>query len=429
MSAVWLAYRLLAPSIGAIAPAAAIFASPAERRLWAERMGRVTLKGGCDAWVHAASLGEAAAAGPLARALLALEPHARLWLTAQTRTGRARLAELGLPVSLAPIDSPQAVARFFAGISPRLVLIVETELWPHWLLHARLSQVPVVIVSARLAERSVRSYRVLGGGLRSLVSGLAGVLCQSEEDARRWRALGSPAGRTEVVGNLKNDALPRRAPSVREARAALGLAPDPPLLVLGSLRPGEVRTLARAWLGLPESLRARWQVAAVPRHPPASADLMAEARSAGQPVARRNHAGGSAAEIWPADAGAGAWRWDDRTGVLNAYYAAADVAFVGGSLLPYGGHNPLEPAAAGAAVVIGRHHPSQADAVRALERRQAVRVVSTEAELRQALETLFTDEDERRRQAEAGRTVAEVMRGTARRAVARLAEWKLWPPA
>ena len=430
MSPVWLAYRLLAPSIGAIAPAAAIFASPAERRLWSERMGRVSLKGGCDAWIHAASLGEAAAAGPLAHALLALEPRARLWLTAQTRTGRARLGELGLPVSLAPIDSPQAVARFFAGVSPRLVLIVETELWPHWLLRARLSRVPVVIVSARLAERSVRSYRVLGGGLRSLVSGLAGVLCQSEEDARRWRALGSPERRTEVVGNLKNDALPRRAPSVREARAALGLTPDLPLFVLGSVRPGEVRLLARAWLGLPERLRAGWQVVAVPRHPPASAELAAEARAAGQPVVRRNDAGTGAHGAWSAEEGAaGAWRWDDRTGVLNAYYAAADVAFVGGSLLPYGGHNPLEPAATGAAVVIGRHHPSQADAVRALERRQAVRVVSPGAELQQALETLLVDGDERQRQAEAGRTVAEVMRGAARRAVARLAEWKLWPPA
>ena len=244
----------------------------------------------------------------------------------------------------------------------------------------------------------------------------------------RWRALGSPAARTEVVGNLKNDALPRRAPSVKEARAALGLAPDRPLLVLGSVRPGEVRLLARAWLCLPDALRAAWQVVAVPRHPRASHELASEARSAGQPVARRNGTGARGAGR--AEGGAdGAWHWDDRTGVLNAYYSAADVAFVGGSLLPYGGHNPLEPAAAGAAVVIGRHHPSQAEAVRALQRRHAVRVVSPGAELEDALQTLLAHPDERQRQAEAGSTVAEVMRGAARRAVARLAEWKLWPPA
>jgi 3-deoxy-D-manno-octulosonic-acid transferase len=422
VSPVWLLYRVLAPSLGLLAPAAAFFASRAERRLWSERMGRVALAGGCDAWVHAASLGEAAAAGPLARALLALEPDARLWLTAQTRTGRARLAELGLPVSLAPIDSPQAVARFFEGVQPRRVLIVETELWPHWLLRARRARVPVVIVSARLAERSVRSYRVLGNGLRSLVAGLAGVLCQGEDDARRWLALGADPARTEVVGNLKNDALPRRAASVREARAGLGLDPDRPLLVLGSLRPGEVRLVARAWRGLPVDLREPWQVAAVPRHPRASAELAAEARAAGQPVAR----GGAAMDGAPA---AGAWHWDDRTGVLNAYYAAADVAFVGGSLLPYGGHNPLEPAACEAAVVIGAHHASQRDAVRSLEAKRAARVVADEAELARALEVLLGDPAERARQAAAGRLVAEEMRGAARRAVARLAAWKLWPPA
>ena len=426
MSAVWLAYRLLAPALGVLAPAAAIFASPAERTLWAERMGRVSLPGGCDAWVHAASLGEAGAAAPLARALLALEPRARLWLTAQTRTGRARLSELGLPVSLAPIDSPQAVASFFAGVAPHLVLIVETELWPHWLLRARRSDVPVVIVSARLRERSVRSYSLLGRGLSSLVAGLSGVLCQGDEDARRWRALGAPAERTEVVGNLKNDALPRRAPSVRGARAALGLAPDRPLLVLGSLRPGEARLLARAWLDLPFGLRAPWQVVAVPRHPRASGELAAEARAAGQPVALRERAGRNG---WCADDGKGAWRWDDRTGVLSGYYATADVAFVGGSLMPYGGHNPLEPAAAGAAVVIGPHHPTQADAVRALEQRRAVRVAAPGTELQSALATLLGDAAERERQAGAALQVAEEMRGAARRAVGRLAAWKLWPPA
>ncbi len=427
MNAVWLAYRILAPSLGVVAPAAALFAPPAERRLWAERMGKVSLEGGCDAWLHAASLGEAAAVGPLARALLALEPDATLWLTAQTRTGRARLAELGPPVSLAPIDTPQAVARFFRGVAPRLAFIVETELWPHWLLRARQTRVPVVFVSARLAERSVRRYQALGDGLRALISRLSGVLCQSEDDARRWLALGAPPERTGVVGNLKHDALPRRAPSVREARATLGLKPERPLLVLGSLRPGEAGRLARAWRGLPASLRAPWQVVAVPRHLRASSELMAEARDAGQPVARGN---GDPEQTWPADEGReAAWHWDDRAGVLNSYYSAADIAFVGGSLLPYGGHNPLEPAAAGAAVVIGPHHPSQREAVLALEKRQAVRIATSDQDLSRALGTLLADPAERARQAEAGRLTAEEMRGVARRVVARLAEWKLWPPA
>ena len=263
---------------------------------------------------------------------------------------------------------------------------------------------------------------MLGKGLRSLVAGLEGVLCQGDDDARRWLALGAAPARTEVVGNLKNDALPRRAASVREARVGLGLEPDRPLLVLGSLRPGEVRLIARAWRGLPADLRDTWQVAAVPRHPRASAELAAEARAAGQPVARSG-------ATMDAVAQPGAWHWDDRTGVLNAYYSAADVAFVGGSLLPYGGHNPLEPAACEAAVVIGAHHASQRDAVRTLEAARAVRVVADGAALSRALEVLLGDAAERARQAGAGRLAAEEMRGAARRAVARLAAWKLWPPA
>jgi 3-deoxy-D-manno-octulosonic-acid transferase len=416
MSVAWIAYRAIAPVLGAIAPAARVFAAPAERPLWSERMGRVVVPEGCDAWVHAASLGEATAVRPLTRELLVLEPKARLHLTGTTRTGRARLASLGPGVSLAPIDAPQAVRRFFAGVNPGRVFIVETELWPHWLLAARARSVPVAMVSARLSERSVRRYRALGARLRALVGGLAAVLCQTDDDARRWLALGAPAGRTEVVGNLKNDALPVPAASRAGARASLGLDPERPLLVLGSVRPGELRVLARAWRALPRELGARWQVVAVPRHPGAAAELAAEARAEGQALIR---------DGWPQG---GAWRWDDRIGVLADYYAAGEVAFVGGSLLPYGGHNPLEPAACGAAVVVGPHHDSQREAVRALEGAGAVRVAATEAALVTILGELLANAPARERVASAARGVVTESRGAARRAVARLAAWNLWPP-
>src|SRR5262249_44786906 len=180
-------------------------------------------------------------------------------------------------------------------------------------------------------------------------------------------------------------------------------------------RPGEGRMPARPGLELAVPVRAPWQVVAVPRHPRASGELAAEVRAAGQPVARREGTG--AGVHWSASEGADAWRWDDRSGVLNGYYAAADLAFVGGSLMPYGGRNPLEPAAAGAAVVIGPHHPSQSDAVRALEARHAIRIAAPGAELKAALTTLLGDPAERARQAEAGRAAAEEMRGAALRAV------------
>lgn len=414
MSAAWWAYRAAAPLLGSVAPAAGFFASPQDRPYWRERLGEVDLPGGCHAWVHAASLGEAAGVPPLLRELRAAAPGARFWLTATSRTGRQRLAALQPQASLAPIDSPQAVRRFVAGVQPQRLLLIETELWPHWLMRAAAEDLPVAVVSARMSDRSVRRYRGLGGGLRRLVGGLAAVLCQSDEDVARWRAIGSPPGRTLAIGNLKSDGLPRPAADRGAERAALGLDPDRPLLVLGSLRPGEPRALAKAWCSLPSALRARWQVVAVPRHPRASDELRSEAVSAGATV-------GTAAP------GPGAWRWDDRMGVLAGWYRAAEAAFVGGSLAPWGGHNPLEPAACGAAVLYGPHHPSQASYVRALRAKDAIVIAGAGEPLESALRMLLGDDAARETRARAALAVAEEQRGAAAATVARLVEWGLWP--
>jgi 3-deoxy-D-manno-octulosonic-acid transferase len=164
-------------------------------------------------------------------------------------------------------------------------------------------------------------------------------------------------------------------------------------------------------------LRESWQVVAVPRHPRASAGLQAEAARAGQALA--DSPGGRS----------GAWLWDDRLGVLKSYYAAADVAFVGGSVTPFGGHNPLEPAACGAALLMGPHHASQRDVVRALETSGALRVAGTEQELAAVLERWLGDGQARAVAGRAAFGVAEQRRGAARRTVARLAELGLWTRA
>jgi 3-deoxy-D-manno-octulosonic-acid transferase len=221
-----------------------------------------------------------------------------------------------------------------------------------------------------------------------------------------------------VVGNLKDDALPEPAVFDRaRARAGLGLDGGRPLLVLGSVRPGEVRILARAWRALPGALRAGWQVVAAPRHPHAAAELRREAEAEGQVLTTDGA---------PGD---GAWRWDERLGVLADYYAAADVAVVGGTLGPYGGHNPLEPAACGAAVIVGPDHASQADAVAALTAAGAARVAAGGSALTSALASWLGDRGAREAAGDAGLTVVRGRRGAARRAVARLEEWGLWPVA
>lgn len=414
MNLLWGTYRALAPALGMLAPGAGMFTSPAERVLWRERLGRVTRPGGCDAWIHSASLGEAVAAGPLRRELLRHQPDARLQLTSTTRSGRERLAALEASASLAPLDTPQAVKSFFRGIRPERLFLIETELWPHWLLRARHEQVPVAVVSARLSERSARRYRGLGGGLRKLVSGLAGVLCQGEEDQQRWLSLGAASDRTHIVGNLKSDGLPEPATDRGAERLALGLERDRPLLVLGNVRPGETRLLVRAWRAVPAALRARWQVVAVPRHPRAMAQIQAEAIAAGLT---------SMAGAAPSDA----WRWDERLGVLTAWYRAADVAFVGGSLAPYGGHNPMEPAACGAAVLIGPWHASQREGVRALEAAGGIWCVADDHALTGAFEALLGHDDLRAVRAQAALRVASSERGSAARAVENLMELGLWP--
>ncbi len=418
MSLAWGLYRALAPCAGALLPAARILLPAAEREGWDERLGRTRLAGGADAWIHAASMGEAVAAGVLLRGLAAAAPGARFALSATTRTGRARLAALGAPAALAPLDTPQSAGRFFAGVAPRRVFVVETELWPHWLLRARERDVPVVVASARLSERSVRGYRRLGAPLRRLVAGLAGVLCQTEEDLARWRGLGAATGRSAVTGNLKDDGLRVGVRDRAVERRALGLDAERPLLVLGSVRPGEGRALAEAWRGLPGEGRGRWQGAALPRHPLAAAALRAEVEAAGQALA----APGAA----PAP---GTWRWDERLGVLNEYYAAAEVAFVGGSLGPYGGHNPLEPAARGAALLMGPEHAAQADAVRALASAGALQLAEPGDGLARALAAMLGDGAARERAGAAALAVAAERQGAARRTVAWLGEHGLWPPA
>jgi 3-deoxy-D-manno-octulosonic-acid transferase len=410
----WGVYRGLAPLLGVLAPAASVFTSPAERVLWRERMGRLARPGGCDAWVHAASLGEAVAAAPLVRELLRRQPDARMQLTATTRSGRERLATLDASAALAPLDTPQAVRRFFHGVRPERLFLIETELWPHWLLRARAEQVPVAVVSARLSERSARRYAGLGKELRGLVGGLGAVLCQGEDDQQRWLALGAPSERTRVVGNLKSDGLPEPATDRASEREALGLERARPLLVLGNVRPGETRLIVRAWRAVPAALRARWQVVAVPRHPKAMAQIQAEAIAAGLTAME--------------DAAASdAWRWDARLGVLTQWYRAADVAFVGGSLAPYGGHNPMEPAACGAAVVIGPWHAAQREGVKALEAAGGIWCVSDAEGLTGALEALLERDDLRASRGAAALRVAGSERGSAARAVHDLEALGLWP--
>ena len=376
------------------------------------RRGRVDATAVGGFWIHAASMGESAAVLPLARELATRVAGAPIYATATTTGGVARLrAALGeARAGLAPLDAPGAAERFVRTLKPGLALLVETELWPRWLEALERDHIPVAVVSARLSAKSVRGYARLGGGFRRLLRTIARVEAQSEEDAARWREAGVPAERVGVAGNLKVDAIAIAPANRSAARARLGLDLDRPLLVVGSVRPGEATVLLRAWRAVAPPVRRGWQVVLVPRHPRARRKIEGELRRTyGTPVLAET------------------WRVDARLGVLAEYYAAADLAFVGGSLLDYGGHNPLEPAALGVPALMGPDVRAQAPAARALAAAGGLVIVDPESGLTEALGRLLASAPERERCGRAASDAVRALQGVAGRTVESLARHGLLP--
>ena len=363
-------------------------------------------------WLHAVSLGEMSAAAPLVRALSARYPESALVLTTATPTGRARARSLfgdEVDVRYLPYDMPGAVTRFLERIRPRLALIMETEIWPNLYVECERRGVPLVLASARLSARSVRRYQRFGGLFRGIFSASSLIAAQTAVDAERFVAIGAQSARTRVVGNIKFDVelgagLLERG---RELRSSFGDAR--PVWVAGSTHAGEEEQVLAAHADLrradPTAL-----LLLVPRHPDrfeAVADLL-NARD--MPFTRRS--GGANPDA------ATAVVLVDTVGELAALYASADVAFVGGSLVPIGGHNLLEPAALGVPVLTGPSHANGRDIAQLLLARGAALQVADARELAAALSRLLRDSAERQRMGAIGRQVIESNRGS----VARLLE-------
>jgi len=383
------------------------------REGWGERFGWVKRRGtGPCIWLHAVSLGEMSAAAPLVRALLARYPHIPLQLTTATPTGRARARALfadAVGISFLPYDTPGSVGRFLKRIQPRLAIIVETELWPNVFEQCARRGVPVVIASARLSAKSVASYRRWGGLFRGIFSANVSTAAQTDLDAERFVAIGAAAARTYVAGNIKFDVEVNHAAVAqgRQLRESLG-APRP-VWVAGSTHAGEEEQVLDAHAVLradqPNAL-----LLLVPRHPDrfqAVADLLRERQVS---FARRS--GGAAPDA------AASVLLVDSVGELAALYAAADVAFVGGSLVPVGGHNLLEPASLGLPVLTGPYHSNGKDIAASLLRQGAAWQVGNSDELAAALRRLFADPLEGRRMGEIGQAIVAANRGSVARLLA-----------
>jgi 3-deoxy-D-manno-octulosonic-acid transferase len=365
--------------------------------------------GGRSIWVHAVSVGEVQASAPLVNALLARFPDVPLVVTTGTATGRARArAVFGsrVDVRYVPIDLPGSVRRFFQRVNPLLAVILETEIWPNLYHRCGRLGIPLVMASARISPRSVKSYRRLVGLFRQALSHGIFIAAQSEQDAERFRSIGASSERTHVVGNIKFDfSLPPNIESQgAELRRLLGM--DRPVWVAGSTHAREEDILIAAH----RQLRARYAQALlvlVPRHPPRFGEVADSLRAQGVNFVTRTSGAPTAGstEVFLVD----------RLGELLAFYAAADVAFVGGTLVPIGGHNLLEPASLGLPVLAGPNNFNSADIARLLVECGAVRIVDDAPSLATAIGELLANPAARTGMGSSGRKAIEANRGAVRR--------------
>jgi len=375
-----------------------------------QRLGFVPPPGPGRVWVHGSSVGEALAALRLVEALRA-SGHA-VYGSASTPTGqlmmRSSLPEL--PCALAPLDHPWCVEAALSRVEPRLVALVETELWPSWIAAARRRGVPVVVVSGRLSDRSFPRYRRLRRLLAPTLRRLDAVGARTDLDAARFVELGVPAARVEITGDLKLELPGGVATLATDLVRALS---EVPIIVAGSTHLGEERAARRAFDACAAaSLPAALVVA--PRHLQRVPQIEREFRNAGRNVRRRSQLGSM--PLAPGEV-----LLLDTLGELSAVYAAAAVAFVGGSLVPVGGHNLIEPVFAGCPVVFGPHvHNVRVHAEVAISSGAGIRVENAE-ELGRAFVATLRDPDARLARASRGQQALEKHQGSALR-TARLIE-------
>jgi 3-deoxy-D-manno-octulosonic-acid transferase len=374
-------------------------------RSFRERMGALAPRaspGPGGLWIHAVSVGEVLAARPLVAALKAQRPGRPVFLSTVTATGNqvAATAVRGADgLFFAPFDFPGPVRSALTALGPKLLVLVETEIWPNLIHEARRRGVKVALVNGRISARSFARYAWVRPFLRRVLAEVDLFLMQGEAHAERIRALGAPAERVTVTGNLKFDAvLPPRPSADLADRLGLEARGGRPLLIAGSTGPGEEEQVLRAFLkvraAVPDAL-----LLLVPRHPERFEGVASLIVQAGFDCRRRS-------TLAP-----GGWRGDevvllDTMGELAAACALGDVVFVGGSLVPLGGHNVLEPAAAGKPIVVGPHMENFQEIADAFRAEGALVQVPDERALGEEVAALLGDAA---RRAELGRRAADLL--------------------
>jgi 3-deoxy-D-manno-octulosonic-acid transferase len=342
-------------------------------------------------WLHAVSVGEVLAVSRLVRSLEAELPAYSIVISTTTRTGQGLARErFGVDrVFYCPLDLPWAVSAWLNALKPSLLVLAETEFWPNLLSACFRRNIPVAVVNARISDRSWPRYRLLRRIWQPFLSRLARVLAQTQTDADRLKAIGCPAASTTVVGNLKFDV--RAAEEAQATNQLKALAPNLRFVVAGSTLEGEEAALLETW---PKLLQADRQLVLVlaPRHPERFDAVAATLEKSGISFVRRSSWQSLAPDrlsmLIP-----GQIVLLDTIGELASVYSLAAVAFVGGSLVPAGGHNPLEPAQFGVPILMGPHYANFRAIVEDLEAHNAIRIAAKDV-LAAALIGLLRDSAE-----------------------------------
>lgn len=362
-------------------------------------------------WIHAVSVGEVLAVSELVRQLSAALPEYRIFVSTTTDTGqrlaRQRFGEEN--VFYFPLDFAYAVRRWLRVLRPELVVIAETELWPNFLRSARESNACIALVNARISDKSFKGYRRWQSLIASVLQIPDLFLAQTDQDAQRLREIGAPEDRVITTGNLKYDVpLPPTPPIVEELQRALSGAG--PVLVCGSTVEGEETLLLGAFTNILANHAGAVMLLA-PRHPQRFDEVERLLREIKIPFWLRSK--------WTGGPIRGGVLLVDSIGELSALYALADIAFVGGSLAPRGGHNIIEPAQHGVPIVVGHHTENFRDIVSLFQSQDAVRVVGP-AELPLIFLQLIANDAERRALGKRAAETLDLQRGATERTLTQL---------
>lgn len=366
-------------------------------------------RSGPTIWIHALSVGEVTSALPLVRGLRQHLPGAFVVFSATTRSGsevaNALLAPLADAIIPAPLDLGPVVPYYLRCIQPDLFLQVETDFWPHWLFCLQQRQIPGMLVNGRISAQSFRRYQRLDVLFRPMFAAFSLLAMQTENDAGKMRKLGLDADRVLTLGNLKLDTREHGLPSMADSKIAdmrrdHGFSAADPLWICGSTHPGEEEILLHIHSQL-GALFPGLQLLLAPRNIERSGEIVDLLRQMHLPCRRRTTERNTAGTVLVLD----------TIGELAACYAMADIAFVGGSLKPFGGHNPLEPAAAGIPVLVGPYMEDFSEITQGLAEAGGVIPVHNEEELADWLRQLFSDPVQRQARGNRAAAWIEAHRG------------------